>query len=62
MQKVVDAKELGVARGCNRLGQDLRFAVDVLGALFTPHAQRIEHGGDAAGRELPVIGHDRRGI
>ena len=60
MQKVVDAKKLGVARGCNRLGQDLRFAVDFLGALFTPHAQRIEHGGDAAGRELAVIGHDRR--
>jgi len=32
MQKVLDAKQVRAARGCNRLSEDLRLAVDVLRA------------------------------
>ena len=34
--------------------------LDVLGAFLAPDAQRIEHRGDAAGRELRIVGHHRR--
>jgi hypothetical protein len=59
MQKVLDAQQLRVARGGNGVGENPGLAVDVLGALLPPHPQRIEHSGDAGGRELAVVGHHR---
>ena len=58
MQEVLDPEQVARARGRNGIGKDLRFAVDVACALFAPDPQRIEHGGDAAGGELAVVGDD----
>ena len=56
MQEVIGPQEIGVARRCDRFGQHARPAVDLLGAVLAPDPKRIQHGGDARCRELPVIG------
>jgi len=57
---VLEAKKLRVARGRYGIGEDLRLPVDVFHRLLAPNAQRIEHGRDAAGRELAVVGDHGR--
>ena len=60
MEVMADPQHVGAARRGDRLGEQRRFAAHVLGAFLAPDAQRIEHRGDAAGRELRVVGHHRR--
>jgi len=56
MQEMIDPQHPGIARLSDGAGQDRGFAADVLGGLLAPDPQRIEHRGDAAGRELAIIG------
>ena len=60
MQEVIGAQQIRIARRRDRLGQHAGPAVDLLGAVLAPDPQRIQHRGDARGRQLPVIGDHRR--
>ena len=57
---MIGAKQVGIARGCDRLRQHARPAVNFLGAILAPDPQRIQHGGDARCRQLSVVGNHRR--
>ena len=60
VQEVFGAKQVRLARGCDRLRQHARPAVNFLGAILAPDPQRIQHGGDARCRQLSVVGNHRR--
>ena len=59
MQKMIGPQQIAVARRCDGLGQYPGAPVNVLGTVLTPDPQRIQHRGDAACRQLPVIGNYR---
>jgi len=57
-RSLLRAQQAGIARRCNRCRQDVGLASCVMGFLFAPDANRIEHGRNPAGRDLGIIGND----
>ncbi len=55
VEEVVGAQQVSFARGRDGRGEDPGFAVEIVGAVLAPHAKRVEHGGDAARGDLPVM-------
>ena len=60
VQKVIGAKQVRIARGCDRFCEHACPAVNLLGAILAPDPQRIQHGGDAGSGQLSVVGNHRR--
>ena len=60
MQKMRTAQQPSVARARDRIRQQRGMTVNLRRVRFAPDTQRIQHGGDAGGRDLRIIGDHRR--